>query len=143
MKLRGHDSVVIDRFEMISPADLRAHWQATNPELLKLHRCTGLCRLSPQFHSRVCEYMLGLNHHSAISDANSFIARNPGQTYSGTISIAAVAPMLPERSPQAELTLSFLTDAITLKDHGFDNGRHRVAALFDAGVAANIPVLRV
>jgi hypothetical protein len=111
-----------------------------------LHRCSSLCRRwQGSIHSPFCEYVDGVDYQAATDAAVAFLTSHPGQTFSGLTGIEAVAPHLTPQSPQAELTLSFLTDPIELKnqDSDFDNGRHRVAALIDTGVTGPIPFTRV
>lgn len=90
-----------------------------------------------------CDYMRDINHQRAVADARNYLQINPSVDIPGHVKISTVAPQGIEGSAQAELTLAFFTDPITITTSGgvFKNGRHRATALFDAGVSGDIPVL--
>lgn len=146
MKRRMKSSNDAAKFSLIDMADLRAVWDASNVMLRDLHQCTTFCKFAVgAFHdASFCEYVLQLDHQRAIDEATAYLLANPDGHVSGSLSIFEVSEGLEEGSPQAELTLSFLTDPVALKANSiFDNGRHRATALFDAGVTGRIPVLQL
>ncbi|WEO76427.1 hypothetical protein BJQ94_13775 [Cryobacterium sp. SO2] len=144
MKSRTKFSNDVAAFALIDMTELRGTWDLSSTLLRNLHQCTSFCKFAKgTFHeAKFCDYMLGLDHQRALNDATAYLLANPAGRVSGSLSISKVSTGLREGSPQAELTLSFLTDPVTLKARrGFDNGRHRATALFDAGATGQIPVL--
>lgn len=142
MKHRVKMSYDVADFTLIDAMDLRAHWDNSPPLLRDLHQCTTFCRMrNDGFHAPFCDYLAQLDHASAVADALAYLSANAGGRVQGEVRIGEVSHGGVEGSPQAELTLSLLTDPITLTRRGtFDNGRHRATAFFDAGVVGLIPV---
>lgn len=146
MKRRAKLSFGASAFSLITTDELRKIWDQGYPALQDLHRCSPFCKLdSATFHSDICQYVAYLDYEQAIKCASQFVVAQEGRTIDGpSLAITDVDPTAHPGTGQAELTLSFLTDPIEIKDSKiFNNGRHRATAVFDRGGSGLVPVIRL
>ncbi|WP_058596773.1 hypothetical protein [Microbacterium testaceum] len=134
-------------FDVMPEAELSAFWYAPPMTHLRdLHRCHLLCgRIPGRIHFEECQYVKGADYRSALQIAVRYLGLLPeDEPIRWSTSATALDPSLEEGSALAELTLSFLSDPITVRGDGtFGNGRHRVAAIIDAQMDLLIPVVRM
>lgn len=146
MKRRAKLSFDASAFSLITTVELRQIWDRTYPALRDLHRCSPFCKLdSATFHSDACQYVANVDYEQAIECASQFVIAQEGRRIDGpSLLISEVDPTAQPGTGQAELTLSFLTDPIEIKNSViFNNGRHRATAVLDSGSLGLVPVVRL
>ncbi len=147
MKMRLKNPRHVFEYTLVDLEQLRSWWESNgNFGMRDLHRCLPECATTPgRNHDSACQYVRSVDPQAATDAASAYLkslAPTPRYEISMFLNAEAVGIPDPDRSPQAELTLSFLTDPITVHPDGrFGNGRHRVTALLDAGVTGSIPVI--